>query len=118
MNDSILVELYDSDCIALVVEHECGIHYEQQCGGIACDHPIVEGYLIPIKYTDDWDDYVQKTCDMGCFGHDLIGFKEDFPINFPGLELDESRLSKGTEAFVPVKYYGKSAWLMFPNNCD
>ena len=32
----------------VVVFARTGVEYDQQCGGVACDHRSVEGYLVPV----------------------------------------------------------------------
>jgi len=116
------IGLYDScNVVALIVEHPTGVFYSQQCGGISCTHPEVEGFCIPINGNDEWEEFCSKTCDAGCYGSDLSGFDAEIPfprIADAEIKLDRERLDKGTEAFVPVIWSDKKAWLLLPYNCD
>lgn len=112
------IELYYTNAIALIIESKTGVIYIQQCGGISCTHPEVEGYCIPFSGDENWEQLCKKTCEVGCRGANLVGLNVDLDKFVQGLELDKSRLDKGTEAFIPVVYEGKNGWLMLPYNCD
>lgn len=41
------VDLCTSDALYLIVKSPTGVHYTNQTGGVLCNHPSVEGFLIP-----------------------------------------------------------------------
>ncbi len=117
----VVVELFCTNGVALIIEHPTGIFYTQQCGGVACQHREVEGYCIPFSGNDEWKKFCEKTCEVGCFGGNLIKLESELPRLFyfnDCVKIDRSRLHLGTEAFIPVFYSGKKAWIMLPYNCD
>lgn len=42
--------LQDRDECALIICQPTGVYYTAQCGGMACTHPVAEGFFLPI-----WD---------------------------------------------------------------
>ena len=46
----IVVDLWDSPfhTFLLIVKHPTGVLYSNQTGGSACDHPQVEGFVLPL----------------------------------------------------------------------
>lgn len=47
-----LSEFADDNFLALLVAAPSGILYTNQCGGIACTHPYLEGALVPLNRED------------------------------------------------------------------
>lgn len=48
--------------VVCIVEETTGLIFDVQCGGMNCNHPTVEGYLIDMgEYAVDIDD-----CSFGC----------------------------------------------------
>jgi hypothetical protein len=41
--------LHASTGCLLVVEAPTGVEWTQQTGGVACQHPVVEGYVVPLE---------------------------------------------------------------------
>jgi hypothetical protein len=61
---TIVIEVDDitRDETGVIVLHRTGIMYSAQCDGLACNHPEVEGYVLPFGYFgQDLND-----CAFGC----------------------------------------------------
>lgn len=58
----ISVDIVNSEDTILILGFKTGIFYEAQCGGIGCEHPKFEGFVIALgKFMQDFDD-----CKYGC----------------------------------------------------
>lgn len=144
------VDLWDSHDPFLVVEEKTGITYSQQVGGIMCDHPNVEGFLVPLGDEVHWRAIGQASHEFCCSGALTPEFAEKAQELWPKpsssyamgwiIALDETRLSEGTECYIPVvakqvkkidwdtsqpKEEAKiswtplrKGWLLLPWNCD
>lgn len=93
---------------SLIVEWPTGIKYTAQTGGIGCDHPVCEGFVMGLpQLFEKFDD-----CSYGC--HHLwemedarIKLADDLDIFFKDnhydyLQIDRSRLKDLTEGWWPV----------------
>lgn len=50
------------DQTALIIRYDTGVKYKAQCGGLACAHPTLEGFVIGLgEFMSDFDD-----CNYGC----------------------------------------------------
>jgi len=101
------------DGAILLVEHPTGIEWEVQVGGIACWHPVVEGFYLILDYRQGWKRLADLTCQLACcswgFSRDAVDqLKEIWPParSFPWWycepDEDPERLRKATEAWIPV----------------
>lgn len=95
---------------ALIVCAPTGIFYTAQCGGIACAHPVAEGFCLPM-----FDILQVDQCDAGCTD---IGYVPSITESFAAvlaerlpketerysfrLDFDYSRLSELKEGWWPV----------------
>ena len=63
--------LIDVECVtgghhALIILNPTGIHYTAQAGGMCCEHPEVEGFVMALH--PDRFKHFGSTCDYGCWG--------------------------------------------------
>lgn len=129
---------------ALIIEHPTGIAYTGQVGGVACMHPIVEGFLLPFGMGDSEvivEDLRGVSCPTACYGGSLTEECVEelvhlWPtIGYGGVEgdsgwradVDTTRAVQGTECWFPIRLRGwrecrhlhdKTGWLLMPDNCD
>lgn len=97
----------------VIIPRTPGTLYENQAGGISCLHPQAEGVFVPLALPD--------LPHVGCYGEALDDRAADLLdaalAALDWLKVDRSRLSDGTEAWVPVLFHGTAAWLVY-ENCD
>lgn len=132
----------------LLIEHETGISYCGQVGGVACLHPQVEGFIIPLRKLD-WEQLEGVSCPSTCTRSGLseetvialkklwpTGWGVQLPLSHVVIELDEERIADGTECWFPVRLRqtevpkpyscaenyswldGKRGFLLMYDNCD
>lgn len=135
-----LVEVYQNDPI-VIVEEPTGIQYEGQVGGMACLHPRVEGFLLPLS-PEGWKSLEAISCPAACWGASISESLADvisaaWPEGFGVVQIlfDRERIDSGTECWFPVRIEapapqetyrnrdlcwldGKKGWLLMPDNCD
>ncbi|MFI9320249.1 DUF6210 family protein [Kitasatospora aureofaciens] len=107
----------------VIVAAPTGVVYQNQCGGYACAQYEQEGYLVPL-YGTDLDEgmneiFVGELKGYGMRGREwpagvldrlrtavdslgMYGSGRSDDLCPPSLVLDESRLSEGAEAWIPV----------------
>lgn len=104
------------DNTALLIQYPTGIEYEVQAGGIACTHPICEGFCINIwNFGQDFND-----CGYGCawitqdkksqkkLADDLEKYLKEKTKDWRHKILfDYDRLSELQEGWWPVVVIGK-----------
>ena len=113
------IESVVGDDTGLVVLAPTGVNYTAQCGGMACMHPEVEGYLLSLgSFMQDFD-----TCEYGCLYIDRKiesqkklrdAVNEYCEVNKPYgdlIQFDDSRMSEAMEGWIPVVLNGS---LRFP----
>lgn len=116
------LEYIDSDHPLLVILDDKEPHrYYGQVGGIGCDHPLLQGRYEELP--ESFGKVCDLTCAMACFGKLKPEHVSDLLLNWPegaSVKLDESRITDGTEAYLPVivKETGEIGWLVLPDNCD
>jgi hypothetical protein len=44
-----IVELDDFPDLGLIIKAPTGVRYSNQSGGLACEHPEIEGFLVPLR---------------------------------------------------------------------
>lgn len=147
MDNSISLSCHN-DLPYLLVEHPTGVSYSGQVCGIMCDHPQVQGFIIPLEKRE-WS-VLEGSCAVACthYGLDakaLAWLRQRWPVttrmewgHFWGVhvELDDTRAAQGTECWFPVRlaqkvrpkpysfdsHYswldGKTGWLLMYDNCD
>lgn len=49
MSEKVVITLYDIKQPVIIVPAETGVIYSNQTGGCCCNHPEMEGYIIPLE---------------------------------------------------------------------
>ena len=144
-NVKLEIGLFNVYMNCVIVEHNTGILYYGQVGGMGCYDPKVEGFPI---FLDDsyWDRLQEITHEHNCgdFGFNeecVVKLKENWVKSGYSsymilLDEDAERLAKGTECWIPVVLKrnddvkesggfadwlgesGKKGWLLLRDNCD
>lgn len=57
------IDFFSNVTRQIVLCEKTGVFYSEQVGGIACEHPVVEGFLIDVYDILD----VPSGCEHGCF---------------------------------------------------
>ncbi len=118
-----IIELWKFDGWGIIVKERTGLVFSNQTNGLACEHPLQEGFFLPLenyiyeKYEDSLGDF---TCGeeglLNIFGREKLPFM-----------LDEDLKEENTEAWVHIKimdnedyfwkrYSGKKAILTWENS--
>ena len=50
--DLATIDLMGFKGLGLIIPHKSNVLYRTQAGGLACDHPVVEGAFIPLSEAD------------------------------------------------------------------
>lgn len=128
----------DSDgCVGLIVCHPTGVKYESQTGGMACNHPEVEGAWVPGFAFNERTPHMEKVHDLLCWGGDREWTEEELKrieaavsAECHYIQLDRERLGILEEAWIPIVFVGPAdSWGAFGklvglkgiftyNNCD
>ena len=57
VDEKILIELWSlSGFTGIIVPAKTGIVYTNQCGGTMCSHPKQEGFYVPLRDCEPWED--------------------------------------------------------------
>jgi hypothetical protein len=108
----------------VIVEHETGVKYATQCGGVSTEVRALEGFLIPVggpKAAKKIFYWFWKRFRGGC-SHGKVKWKEEWIVELAklvaevpcwltranddvrfALELDENRIDECVEAWIPVR---------------
>lgn len=117
------IELWNLRGVWVVVAAETGVRWTNQVGGVAMFHPVVEGYIVPIRMHED-EPHVE-----GRYIHDGLCWarrQEDIDqTTWADLRryarennmVINSLVGEVAEAWVPVIWNGKKGWLTW-GNCD
>ncbi len=123
------VELSENTGACLVIEAPTGVVYSTQTGGSCCDHPEVEGFIVPLLYFD-WAELGKKTQDrrehVGPHFRPIpLGFDKTWLTDL----LTEARVGYGhdvniklrentdwMEAWIPIICDYGTGWLTWPNS--
>lgn len=108
------VELPDVANVCLIVGHPTGVRYEHQCGGLACRHNTLEGFLVPLEESAQMAEALSAYFYDGpkYQGHCYDGFDEDDARFVDALiaaggsawaRVDRQRLADCCEAWVFLK---------------
>ncbi len=110
--DKQLVRLWNTNGIGIIIFCDSNVFYTNQVGGIACNHPMVEGVYVPlvernIDLEEELMDYFSKIgwyCDgleEGIAEHiDIILAKSSITKK---VKVDRELLKESKEAWVYVK---------------
>lgn len=102
--------LTDPQATALIIQWPTGVKYTAQTGGIGCDHPECEGFLISLP--EDFQEF--DDCSYGCqnlwkmpearekLANDLDKFFLERGYKY--IEIDRERLAELSEGWWPVLY--------------
>lgn len=105
------------DGTALILSYPTGIMYSAQCGGIGCQHPKCEGFVLSLgTFCQDFDD-----CSYGC--HHIEDLSEDSKKKLAddindalekqtsgwiySIRFDFKRINQLMEGWWPVLVYGE-----------
>ena len=126
----------------VLIEHNTGIRYCGQVGGMLCSPLGIEGFPIPLDDPEWKQLYSLSHPDACCLPGLSDELLEKLEQNWPKQEheplyvkLDRSRADKGTECWFPViiekgkaeqhfakkdsePLIGKKGFLLMPDNCD
>lgn len=122
------------DHTALIVLAPTGIAYTAQVGGMLCDHPEAEGFLLSLG--DAYNEV--DACDYGCeyFQQDqekVIQFAKDFDLAASKynrrytIRFDHDRIKEAQEGWIPVVingrfddgiYFNNEKGIIYTGNCD
>ncbi len=60
-----IIQLWNSGDEYLIIKKPSGIRYSNQTGGVMCNHPVIEGVLMPIScgITDDLEEHINFYAD-------------------------------------------------------
>lgn len=60
-----IIQLWNSGDEYLIIKKASGIRYSNQTGGVMCNHPVIEGVLMPIPcgITDDLEEHINFYAD-------------------------------------------------------
>jgi len=134
------------DWLAVVVRSSTGVVYRNQCAGVACNHPLVEGFLVPVGLWDyengarvKLDPFIDvfhegEHCRYDWTGRSLPAERLQtlrslvekvryWPCEWAGDQrpyrfcLDESRIDELAEAWIPVETPDGPGVLLYAN-CD
>lgn len=107
------IELLGLTQTVLLVPENTGIIYTNQVGGTECDHPEMEGFLIPIEYDIQLDNPISsltfKLCALFPEGNPGI-VDRDIAIKIQEL-LDSSPFTTGVIVDLDKIEESKEAWL-------
>jgi len=122
------------DSSALIVSHPTGVFYDVQVGGVACNHPEIEGFCIDMGQIGSHI----NDCSYGChhipdmpeqqlglanaINDYLVEYSKDWTFQ---ISFDFDRLKELQEAWWPVTVFGKMDDLeidwkgyLHTGNCD
>lgn len=132
------------DWLVILVAAPTGVAYRHQTGGVACDHPVLEGYMVPAwgSHPDLLHEscaaalravfHPKNACDYGHVGYNLPKDRldhlrklvenieyhdEDFEPK-RGVIVDDTRLDQIREAWVPVLLSSGERGFLAWENCD
>lgn len=97
-----VVQLWDYEGAGLIIPAPTGIVWSNQTGGMACHHPELEGYFLPVRVSEslfsDWccttDGFAKATWDgLSVAVGRALG---------PCWQFDTTRAADGQEAWIPV----------------
>lgn len=96
--------VYLWDWCGIIILDDNGIYYTNQTGGLACRHPVVRGYFIPLSCSD----YNNIINDLQTTFYDYSPFTEldkkklqSILKNSP-FSIDEENFNKSEEAWIYV----------------
>ena len=113
--DKHLTELWDKSHSYIIVEAPTGRFYTNQTHGVACCHPLVEGFLaklpnLTVPHVGCWGGLTEEGCKL-----------VDAVISKYGISVDRSRIEMNCdgdwgEAWIPVT--GSMRGILTYPNCD
>jgi len=119
-------ELVGFNSTALIVRAKTGMDFDAQAGGIACEHPGCEGFVIALpEYATEVDD-----CPLGCWGArpgkqvELADLIDSHFVANPhpfGFTVDRERIDELMEGWWPVKFTllgSMQTGYIHTGNCD
>lgn len=102
------IDLFESESLNLIVAWPSGVVYTNQTSGLACEHPEVEGVLVPLfdgighpamhslrqHFRGDWHQLAEDDMDIvdGILRRNYLGF----------IKCDRKRSADSKEAWVHV----------------
>jgi Family of unknown function (DUF6210) len=104
---------------ALIIHHPTGVEYEAQAGGLLCNHPTCEGFVIDLRdFAQEFNDCAYICADdspeiQQRLAHDLdLYFKENrhpfcHNVDLWSITFDYSRIEELQEGWWPVIVTGK-----------
>lgn len=110
------VHFCEEDRFYLVAECKSDVTYIAQAGGIACNHPEIEGAIVCSSQRDEDGDLADRMCQLGCYGErlkpaDVARANELLSGLFWGafseirnLKIDETRLAECEEGWWCVTF--------------
>jgi len=129
----------------VIINHPTGIIYYGQVGGMACAHPEIEGFILPLNW-QNWSVLENLSCPEACMGCEIDEkLYEKLLSAWPSQDrelykviLDKERISEGTECWFPIRIekgikpsqysiedkelqdflVGKKGFLLMSDNCD
>ena len=100
------VNLSCVDVFGVVVTAPTGVLYSSQTAGMACNHPVQQGFWVPVAIEGcrEFEDLIHdRICSIGGFTSDQMDFLDEALARF-GLPLicDRKNAPAGEEAWIPV----------------
>ena len=108
-----------SNCV-LIICRNTGIYYTAQTGGMLCNHPVAEGFAIPLIFEPDYDDCKENCWISNNHGDEVSGggialrkdsalklneeLKKYKGFDIKNIEFDFDRINEFTEGWWPVKF--------------
>ncbi len=104
-----MIELWSLDNCGLILPREGGLKWSNQCGGISCNHPEIEGIYIPLPLNEIRDKWFTDCFDLPY---------DEYFYSAPGLLIDNDPLGQflrplSKEEFNSLGIRAMEAWVPY-----